>query len=185
MCRRLATMTEVGQRRRETFAQEIIPNAIDHQTGSDRVLRVRQPLSQFQSSTLLGIVAQRLLLSACQHHGETAGHRGVFRHILPGLHFDSLLRWPGIGDQLGIILIDKGLEQRDFLPFLVKGPNSILQAKIFLHFRRIEFQFSFFDLCQSFCLILLEFIDVLLKLLSVFCLLGIVEFFAFIRQPTT
>ena len=45
---KLARLTKVIGRADEAFSEEMLPNAVDHDAGGERVFRIGNPLCEFQ-----------------------------------------------------------------------------------------------------------------------------------------
>ena len=54
VCWRRAANTKVARCRYETSSKVIVPDAVDHDARSERVVRMREPVGQLQSATAFG-----------------------------------------------------------------------------------------------------------------------------------
>ena len=71
MRRRLAARTEVVGSFHQALAKVILPNAIHHHAGRERILRPREPLRQFEAAAARGSIRE---LASTQNFKEAARH---------------------------------------------------------------------------------------------------------------
>lgn len=62
----------------DALTKKVLPETIHHDPGRQRILRVGDPVCQFQTAASLRDVPERLLGIPRQHHGKPPGHQRAF-----------------------------------------------------------------------------------------------------------